>query len=123
MKRFLMILFLMVALSGIFCGTVSAAETPEGIEAPQIDSIVAPGTIIDSVADQCSKPATRGELQNNLVFPGTRTEQCAYDVCYNAEISLGAYQTGKPDQYYCILIYYGTDSVIWKKSWNNLICL
>ena len=109
MKRFLIILFLMAALSGIFYGTVSAAETPEGIEAPHIDTIVAPGTIIDTVADQCSKPATRGELQDNLVFPGTRTEQCAYDVCYNAEISLGAYQTGKADQYYCILIYYGTD--------------
>lgn len=109
MKRGMTFLLILSLLLVCFSGTVCATGEPDGIEAPHIDTIVPPDTIIDSVADLCSKPATRGELQDNLVFPGTCTEQCVYDVSHNAEISLGAYQTGKADQYYCILIYYGTD--------------
>lgn len=109
MKKSIAILLLIALLSTLLPSVAWATDAPHLGAAPDMDAIIEPVDLANRAGDLFSKPATRGEVEDNIVFPGSRTEKCAYDLGYTAEISLGAYQTGKADQYYCILIYLGKE--------------
>lgn len=116
MKKFLSILLILVLMCSMLpAASVSAKE--RGAESlPASELPLAPNISPEEIGWLDMDPAKetawtkRGnEQEDNLVFPGPHGEQSAYLRLMDSTIYLGAFLTGKKNQYYCMMVYEGTD--------------
>lgn len=115
MKRIVVALLLLGLLSSIVLPT-SAAETDQALVSDldlSIDtSALAPQDPTDAlecIQARLNGPAVRGASDDNLVFPGSMLEKHCFTPGTGRVLSVGVMQTGKAGQYYCLLIYKGSE--------------
>ena len=106
MKKLLCILLI---LSILFSVPVYASEKGEEecvlAQRPQLD---APLTM-DRIKDRSF--SKRGAAEDNLIFPGPYVWDAAMSTYGKINLTFGAHFTGKVNQYYCMMIYKGSQPV------------
>ena len=117
MKKTIAYVLLLGLLACLWFPVRAADGTEEPEEGPSLSLCFDPkaANIQDAVdaaefvASKDSRPTVRGDLEDNLIFPGPLTDQCSFRPERMNYFYLGALQTGKAGQYYCLLLYKGKE--------------
>ena len=116
MKKFLCVFMSLVLLCTVLpifsANAEEAGETDTQVSDLPLAPNISPEDIgwleMETVNGQ-TLPKRHEEAENNLVFPGPLATKSAYDCTGNKSVYLGVYRSGRKDQYYCMIIYKGTD--------------
>ena len=106
MKKLLCILLILSILCSVpVCATENGQKECVLSQGPQLD---APLTM-DRIKDRAF--SKRGAAEDNLIFPGPYVWNAAKDTYGKIYLNFGAHFTGKANQYYCMMIYKGSEPV------------